>query len=389
MYQTLSKQELNAMTSDSYKAAFEGPEGDSFRKRVAELENQPVQTGRPRGSVRGEEVAPNPAQTFANDPSWADVDEQPAPVVAPAPAPAAQPVAAVVTNFSQLPELTHEYQPEIKDKATGKVTQIGSKQVFRYRTVNDPADQNSLVRQLQQAHAYASVKIRQLSRDRKLGEITDAGVTTTKVPRPTDVVPATPEELAKELRAVRESNYALSIRVAANTFLENCQEYATRYRTQANNESLILAIHRANDDETDPEAYMRAFTKMRGVMEPIAAEPTSVVVAVPAPAPAPVAAAPATPAVPAVRATNTPRLATGLSNADSTSSNDPFEAVPEKVAGVRLLIDGKTQVMDFRSWDRLSSDSQKKILRNGANATAINALYDAENERRAAARSAR
>jgi hypothetical protein len=366
----LTKASVGQLTSEAYLAEFnDAVTGKQFAEKINALENAPrtaTTATRPRGSVRGEEPSATPASSF--DPSFDEIPAAPAPAV-PAPAPVAE---------TEGEEKVHSYQPVDRNGRP-----VGGKQVFKYRTDAE------LIEKLTKAHSASSARIRELSRSRKLDEITDAGVTATKVPRPTDVVPATPEELAKELRAVRESNYALSIRVAANTFLENCPEYATRYRTQANNESLILAIHRANDDETDPEAYMRAFTKMRDVMEPVvAAEPTPVVVAVPAPAPAPVVPAPA-PATPAIRPAQRAGISTGLSNADQTSLENPVFEQPIKVVGVKLLIDGKSQMMDFRSWDRLSSDSQKKILRNSANAAAINALYDAENERRAAARSAR
>ncbi len=62
-FETLSREQLNAMTSDQYKQNFEGPSGDDFRKRVSELENAPRAATRPHGSVRGKEVAPTPAST--------------------------------------------------------------------------------------------------------------------------------------------------------------------------------------------------------------------------------------------------------------------------------------------------------------------------------------
>jgi hypothetical protein len=382
MYETLSKQQLNAMTSDSYKAAFEGPDGDAFRKRINELDSQPAQATAPtraHGSVRGED-APAPRADFSGDPSWADVDEQPAPAPAPAAAqPAAQPAAAAVTDFSQLPELEHSYQPMVDGKPAG------GKQRFKYRTVNDPNDPNSLVMQLQRAHSYASARIRTLSRDRKLDSITAAGA----APRiqPEKEVPTTVEGLAAELRAQRESNFVLSVRAAVGEF-QSTVGWA-KYRSNENAQSVILAVERAGDDPTDPASYARAFANMQQFLEPVmpVAAPVAATVE-PTPAPAPVAAAPKA-AAPAVRPATTARIATGLSNADETSLENPVFEQPIKVVGVKLLIDGKSQVMDFRSWDRLPSETQKKILRNGANAASINALYDAENERRAAARSGR
>jgi hypothetical protein len=54
------------------------------------------------------------------------------------------------------------------------------------------------------------------------------------------------------------------------------------------------------------------------------------------------------------------------------------------------MIDNKIQAMTLQSWERLSSDAQKRILRNSANAAAIETLYTADNAaRQAAARSGR
>jgi hypothetical protein len=376
--QSLDRASLDKMTSDSYKENYDSktnPLAGQFRARIEAIERGPRTTTRPAGSVRGPEPSATPAST-SFDPSFDDVPASAPdfPAAAPAPVaaqPAAQP-AAVVTDFSQLPELEHSYQPMVDGKPAG------GRQTFRYRTVNDPNDPNSLVLQLQRAHSYASARIRTLSRDRKLDSIAAAGA----APRTQTEkeVPTTVEGLAVELKAQREQNFALSVRAAVNEFQASV-DWA-KYRSNENAQSVILAVERAADDPTDPASYQRAFNNMKEFLVPVAMEP------IPAPAPAPVAATPA-PATPAVRPANTSRIATGLSNADQTSLEDPVFEQPIKVVGVKLLIDGKSQMMDFRSWDRLSSDSQKKILRNSANAAAINALYDAENERRAAARGGR
>jgi hypothetical protein len=360
-----TKAQVDTMTSEQYKENFNNdPE---FRAYIdGEYNSAPNTATRPAGSVRPADVQ-TPAQTFANDPSWAD-EEQPAPVSAAA-QPAAQPA-----PVAELPEKIHEYQPVDRNGRP-----VGGKQVFKYRT------QDELIEKLTKAHSASSARIRELSRSRKLDEITDAGVTATKVPRPTDAVPATPEELAKELRSVRESNYALAIRVAVNTFLENCPEYAQRYRSQENNESLILAVGRAADDETDPDSYMRAFAKLRDVMDPVMPA-TAPAAAVPAPTPAPVEQPKR--AGPAIRPANANRIGTGLSSADSF--NPEVEAAPTKVAGVRLVMpNGQTKVMTLADWNKQSSEFQKRVLRNGSNAAQINALYDAEDQKRTAARSGR
>jgi hypothetical protein len=64
-----------------------------------------------------------------------------------------------------------------------------------------------------------------------------------------------------------------------------------------------------------------------------------------------------------------------------------MEAAPVAAAnGVRITVDGKTQVMDLRTWDRMTSDSQRRILRVPSNAKAIDALYEKQVQERAARR---
>jgi hypothetical protein len=365
--QNLDRAGLNRMTSEQYKETFDDPTlGDAFRKRIDFIENSPktAPTQRPNGRVRADESvvsAPTPT-TF--DPSWDDSPNPPA-VAAPAPA---------LVAATEGEEKVHSYQPVDRNGRP-----VGGKQVFKYRTDAE------LIEKLTKAHSASSARIRELSRDRKLDSIASAG----KAPRtqPEKEIPTTVEGLAAELRAQRESNFVLSVRAAVNEFQASV-DWA-KYRSNENAQSVILAVERAGDDPTDPASYQRAFLNMQQFLEPVVpATAAATVEPTPAPAPAPKAATPA-PVTPAVRPANTARIATGLSNADQTSLEDPVFEQPIKVVGVKLLIDGKSQVMDFRSWDHLSSDSQKKILRNSANAAAINALYDAENERRAAARSAR
>jgi TRAP-type C4-dicarboxylate transport system substrate-binding protein len=57
-----------------------------------------------------------------------------------------------------------------------------------------------------------------------------------------------------------------------------------------------------------------------------------------------------------------------------------------KVQGVKLTIDGKVQIVDLRGWDRLPSEQQRRILKNQNNARAVDALYQEQQERKAAAR---
>ena len=366
--QTLDKASLDQMVSDTYKDAFNDPQtGEAFRKRVDEIQNTPrTPAARPHGNVRGDISSEQPASPVF-DPSFDDVPNSgPSAAV---PAPAAQPAAVAST---ELPEKIHRYWPTNR---SGK--KIGGEQIFKYRTDAE------LIEKLTKAHSASSTRIRELSRDRKLDSIAAAGA----APRiqPEKEVPTTVEGLAAELRAQRESNFVLSVRAAVNEFQASV-DWA-KYRSNENAQSVILAVERAADDPTDPASYQRAFSAMKAFLEPAA------VAEVPAAAPAPVVEQPqpAAPkaAVPAVRPATTARIATGLNNADETSLENPAFEQPIKVVGVKLVIDGKNQVMDFRSYDRLPSETQKKILRNGANAAAIEALYAAENERRAAARSGR
>jgi len=370
----LTRESISRLTSDEYLTAHNDPTtGKEFASKVNEIENGPrTPSTRPQGSVRGPE-AQTPAQVQSFDPSF-DGDEQPAPAPAPvaaAPAPA-QP-AAMVTDCSQLPELEHSYQPMVDGKRAGGL------QKFKYRTVNDPNDPNSLVMQLQRAHSYASARIRTLSRDRKLDSIASAGA----APRiqPEKEVPATVEGLAAELRAQRESNFALSVRAAVNEFQASVDW--TKYRSDENAKSVILAVERAADDPTDPASYQRAFHNMRDYLEPVS---QPVAAPVPAVEPAPVVVE--QPKAPAVRPATTARIATGLNN--DNQFNPEVEAAPVKVQGVRIVMpSGKTEVLTLAAYDKLSTDVQKRILRNGSNQAAIEALTVAEDQAKAARRGGR
>jgi hypothetical protein len=350
MFETLSKQELNAMTSDQYKQNFEGASGDDFRKRVSELENQSQPATRKAGNVRGPEPAATPA-SVSFDPSF-DLDED-APASAPAPAAAAtEPVqaAAPATVDESLPEQTFEYQPT--SKATGKA--VGGRQRFKYRT------QDELIQKLAAAHSAASVRIRELSRDRKLDSIVAAGA----APRtqPEKEVPTTVEGLAAELRAQRESNFVLSVRAAVSEFQASVDW--SRYRSNENAQSVILAVERAGDDPTDPAAYQRAFANMQQFLEPVVTA-AATVEPIPAPAPAPVAAVPA---APKVRPANTARIATGLSNADVTFDDDIFAAPAPLNNGPKFYTAAEL--------DRMPAEQMRKLLRSPVMAKRIDAVYE-------------
>jgi hypothetical protein len=361
--QSLDRASLDRMTSDAYKENFDAatnPNAAQFRARIEAIENAPRTATRVRGNVRGEEAsAPTPTPGF--DPSF---DDSPNP-------PAAQPAAAVepaapATVDESLPELIHEYQPVDRNGRP-----VGGMQRFKYRTDAE------LIEKLTKAHSASSARIRELSRNKKLEEIVAAGPTAKNF-TPSTEVPKTMEELAKELLEQRQQNFLLSVREALNAF-QLSADWA-KYRSHANAESVVLAISRAGDDPSDPASYQRAFVAMRDFLEPL------VTATVEVPAPAPVVAQPK---VAPVESTTVTRRAvgvpTGFSNADSTS--DDLFVEPTKVAGVRIVMpSGKTEVLTLAAYDRLSTDVQKRILKNGSNAAAIEALTVAEDARRMAAR---
>ncbi len=355
----LTRESVARLTSEAYLEAFNSPDtGKQFAEKINTLENTPrAATGRPRGNVRGEESsAVTPTPGF--DPSFDDQPNQPAAAVPaqPAAATSAQPAAASAAVDESLPELVHEYQPVDRNGRP-----VGHKQSFKYRT------QAELIEKLTKAHSDASAHIRELSRNRRLEEIASAGPTAKNV-MPSTEVPKTMEELAKELLEQRQANYLLSVREALNTFRLSNKEWAKYSGDPENAKSLVLAISRAGDDPSSVESYTRAFAAMKDLLQPVVvAEPAST----PAPAPAPVVAAPA------VRTAPSAGIATGFSNADSTS--DDLFVEPTKVAGVKIVMpDGKTQVMTLAAYDRLGTDVQKRILRNAANANAVESLYLAE-----------
>ena len=243
-----------------------------------ELENAPrvaTTATRPHGTVRGEQEPAQPSAGF--DPSFDELPGTEAPAAAalePAQPVAAQPAA-------ELPEKIHEYQPLSRD---GK--KVGGLQRFKYRTDAE------LIEKLTAAHMASSARIRELTRDAKLYSIVAAGA----APRiqPEKEVPTTVEGLAAELKAQRESNFALSVRAAVNEFQASVGW--TKYRSLENAQSVVLAVEKAGDDPTDPQSYHRAFGNMHSSLSPWSQRQSQQNLT-PVLAPAPVAAA----AAPAVR----------------------------------------------------------------------------------------
>src|SRR5579863_5210507 len=141
----LTNATLDRLTGDEYKAAFEdAATGPEFAAKVEELANGPRSAS--RANARGDA-----AQT-SFDPSFDEPGTATATATAPAP-----------VKTDELPLLEHIYQPV---DSAGRA--LGSPQRFLYRTLNDPNDEKSLVRQLTKAHMASTTRIRELSRARKI-----------------------------------------------------------------------------------------------------------------------------------------------------------------------------------------------------------------------------
>jgi hypothetical protein len=241
----LTRESVSRLTSEQYLEAFnDQTTGKRFAAKVNEIESAPRTASTPRANGRVRQDEPSaPAPTPGFDPSFDEVPKGGPSAAVPVAAPAAAPVAATEEE-----EKVHSYQPVDR---SGKP--VGGKQVFKYRT------QDELIQKLTAAHMASSARIRELSRDRKLDSIAAAG----KAPRtqPEKEIPTTVEGLAAELRAQRESNFALSVRAAVNEFQASV-DWA-KYRSNENAQSVILAVERAGDDPTDPASYQRAFLNMQ------------------------------------------------------------------------------------------------------------------------------
>jgi hypothetical protein len=364
----LTHSSLNRLTSEQYLEAHNDPTtGKAFVTKVNEIENSPRQATRPAGSVRGADVSEQPVQSIGFDPSFDD-----APGATPVPKPAvtesAQPAAPATTDES-LPELLHEYQPVDRNGRP-----VGGLQRFKYRT------QTELIEKLTAAHMASSARIRELSRDRRLDELASAG-TVNKIPVPTDKVPDTMEELATELRAVRESNYFLAVRAAIADFTASAGW--NKYRSKENAESIVLAVTKAGDDPTDVASYHKAFAAMKAFIEPVA---QPVVAATVDPMPAPVVEQPKAAAAAPARTAQRVGIPTGLSNADG--GGEDIRPEPQNVAPVGIVVGG-TRITSVAQWDRVPSDMQKRVLRNPASARIIDSLYAQQAEECSARRAQR
>jgi hypothetical protein len=362
--ENLDSASLSRLSSAAYKDAFEDPTtGKAFAARVDELDKQPAASAS-AGTVRRAAPAPE----FSSDPSF--VDEEPSAAVpavstVPTPAPAVEPTTEEVH--------IHRYQPT---DAAGR--KIGGEQVFRYRTLNDPNDEKSLVRQLTKAHMASSARIRELSRTAKLEEIAASGIPRTPM---STAVPTTIEELSKELIQTRQDAYNAACLAAIAQWQASVNWQ--RYRNHDNAATIVAAVDKASDDPRDPQSYQRAFERMKDYLVPVA-QPAAVSVA-PVEEVAPVVAAPAP--VPA-RAMQPAMIATGLSSIDA-SSEPAIEPVSVVKKGQRFIVNGKVQILNVVDLDKMRGDDLKRLLSNRANAAAANILYEEQSREQAARRTRR
>jgi hypothetical protein len=297
------------------------------------------------------------------DPSF---DESPAPAPAPA---AAQPAAASVPPMPRESMSVWEYQPRDSQQRP-----VGGLQRFYYDPSLPNEHPQSLPSQLSKAHSHATTALKA----KKTQEFLDSvAATYTDYVEPKRLTIFEHPE-AESLNAITENAMNNAVQSALSLFKQRHSEFVL---SDANAVAMCSWVEKSKRNPASGATWEAAWTALKPFLLPD--EATA------APAAAPVAAVP--PPAPVVKAAPTVRrggVATGLSNADIIADDDIF-AAPVKVQGVKLLIDDKAVVMDLRSWDRLPSDKQKVILRNSANSAAITALYVADDERKAAARSAR
>lgn len=384
----LTRDSVSRLTSDQYKAAFEDQTtGQQFAAKVNDIENAPRTASRPQGNVRTDAQPVQPAST-GFDPSFDDEPPAATPVAAVTAEPS-QPVAAATVDES-VPELVHEYQPVDKQGRP-----IGGKQRFTYRT------QSELIQKLTKSHSAASARIRELSRARKIDEITAVNANT-KVARPEPPKELTAQErvelqlkcdrlraegrgaeaaklelnatlgvdvttLAQQLRDSQQRNYEVAIRGAIAEFRAACPEYV-QFHSDENAQSMILFIGKKGLDETDSASYHEAFKEMKGYMEPLATA-----TAVPAP---PVTVATAAPATPALRQMPHVPLPTGLSRADG---GDDF--TPAKPLNSRPQPQWTAEKIDA-----LPAESYKRIVRDPRMAALFDRVLTEHEEKKAAAR---
>jgi hypothetical protein len=378
MFETLTRQQLDAMTSEQYKENFQGPNGEAFRARINELENGPRPAAtRPAGNVRGDDPTPTPGMTsfdpsFDNDPNdgpssaapaaapkargvrgRVERPAQPAAALADAPAqPAAAPAAGTLAIW--------RYQP--KDE---QGRPVGGEQVFKYDPSLPIDDPKSLASQLTKSNMHATVALKAKRTQAVIDEVkkVETGY------KPPVFLTADQHPDFEALNEVTRNTIANGTQSAMNAFRMAHPEFVA---CEDNAIALVKWVEKSGRSPVDAQTWELAWAALKPYLAVPVAAP---VVEVPAPAPAPVPAAAAP-----VAATTRHALgaATGLSDAD-VFNVEPV-AVASKVQGVKIVLDGKPQVLDLRAWERMSSDVQKRILRSQSNASAIETLYGADSK---------
>jgi hypothetical protein len=222
----------------------------------------------------------------------------------------------------------------------------------------------------------SNIHVRRMANERKIEAVIDEVKQVATGYKPPVFLTADQHPEFEALNAVTRDTINNGTQSAMNAFRQAHPEFVA---SDASAVALVKWVEKSGRNPVDAQTWEAAWTALRPYLTveptPVAAEPAPT----PAPAPAPVAAVAA---APAVRVAN--GVPTGLSDAD-VFNQDPLEAVAPKVLGVKLAIDNKIQVMTLAAWDRLPSDTQKRILRNSANAAAIESLYTADNAARQAA----
>jgi hypothetical protein len=351
----LTNEQIGRMTSSAYKEAFEDPTtGKKFIEKIEALENAPRTTTRRAGNVRGEEA---PA-SVGFDPSF---DDQPS---AQSSVAAAQPEAQSTSSAVEPVLAIWEYQPTDKDGRP-----CGGLQRFKYDPslpVNDP---KSLASQLTKAHSSATSALKMRKTQAVLDAVKEVS-TAYKDPEFLDPKIYPNADAVNELTRNAVANGTLS---ALNLFKQNHPDFVL---SESNATAMVGWVKKSKRNPSDAQTWELAWEALK----PLLMVPTEEPIA------APVQAAVAATVEPAVRS-HVP-IASGLSFADG---GDAYEPAPplKTVQGVRLVIDGKNQFMDVRAWDRLSTDVQKRVLRNPANANAIDSLWAAQEQEQAARRTAR
>jgi hypothetical protein len=248
--------------------------------------------------------------------------------------------------------------------------------VFRYDPTLPPEHEKSLASQL----TKSNIHVRRMANERKVEAIIDSVKTIATAYKEPALLTEDQHPNATALNEITRSAVANGTLSALNIFKQN--HSADFVFTGSNATAMVRWIEKSGRNPSDAQTWEVAWAALRPYLAPeVVAPATAEPAPTPAPAPAPVVEQPK---AAAVRPAQAAGVATGFSNADSTS--DDLFVEPTKVLGVKLAIDNKIQVMTLAAWDRLPSDTQKRILRNSANAAAVESLFTAENERRMAAR---